>query len=142
MRRKKERSKQGQTNKQGKATQHTHMYMCTALMRPNQAKTVLFTVACSITARGEFIIIIIFESSCGFSINEIHEMCTSHAVCSWLVGCSNWSESTRLSGKTQRQKGHTHNSCKMRYTIMQYSIIICSTSRAHNKMGRSFIMRS
>ena len=27
MRRKKERSKQGQTNKQGKATQHTHMYM-------------------------------------------------------------------------------------------------------------------
>ena len=24
---KKERSKQGQTNKQGKATQHTHMYM-------------------------------------------------------------------------------------------------------------------
>ena len=26
MRRKKERSKQGQTNKQGKATQHTHVY--------------------------------------------------------------------------------------------------------------------
>ena len=53
MRRKKERSKQGQTNKQGKATQHTHVHdvlhvcICTHVHA-------CFTITITITIQGFF----------------------------------------------------------------------------------------
>ena len=40
MRRKKERSKQGQTNKQGKATQHVYVFVCVYFKQVHSRETV------------------------------------------------------------------------------------------------------